>query len=475
MKRRSFIRLAAVASLTGKAYSKEASPLGVPTASLAKPAPLLVKAKIRTDDRYWKYYEVKPLVRYPQLLDPAITPPTQLSKFGGDISRHFEATGFFRLEKTPNRWWFVDPEGFAFLSVGLNGVGPGGNDLTKAAYQKHFADGADSWAESEIPKIKSWGFNTAGCWSNEATLRDRGMVYTATRWPGWDRGAGPMETFMKRKAGKDGIRKVFGGIWPVFSSEFSTFVQSESKRLTAEKDDPWLLGRFLDNEPVSPDLRSCLDYPGADPCHIAARKAARDWISTRGIDPTKITEQNQRDWEGFVFEKYLSIVVSAIRLNDPNHLVFGPRLHGQVLKNRSVIEAVGRWCDVACANPYGQWFGSPDMLHEWTKVTGKPILISEFYAKAQDSGLKNHGGAGFILETQNDRGLFYQNFILNTVVHPSVIGWHWHRYLDDQNEEKSVNKGLVRLDFRPYEEAIEPMNQMNLMIYAAAGSFSKGA
>ena len=36
--------------------------------------------------------------------------------YGGDPSLSFDATGFFRLEKT-NRWWLVTPEGNAFLSL----------------------------------------------------------------------------------------------------------------------------------------------------------------------------------------------------------------------------------------------------------------------------------------------------------------------------------------------------------------------
>ncbi|HWS01521.1 MAG TPA: hypothetical protein VN249_12950, partial [Prolixibacteraceae bacterium] len=48
------------------------------------------------------------------------------SKFGGYLQSKITSTGFFRTEKIDNRWWFVDPEGYLFLSVGVDCVSPGG-------------------------------------------------------------------------------------------------------------------------------------------------------------------------------------------------------------------------------------------------------------------------------------------------------------------------------------------------------------
>jgi hypothetical protein len=48
------------------------------------------------------------------------------SKYGGYLDKKVKATGFFRTEKVDDRWWFVDPEGYLFLSVGVDCVAPGG-------------------------------------------------------------------------------------------------------------------------------------------------------------------------------------------------------------------------------------------------------------------------------------------------------------------------------------------------------------
>ena len=47
-----------------------------------------------------------------------------LDAFGGTPERTFDATGFFRLEQTSERWWLVDPEGYAFWSAGQDCVSP---------------------------------------------------------------------------------------------------------------------------------------------------------------------------------------------------------------------------------------------------------------------------------------------------------------------------------------------------------------
>jgi hypothetical protein len=47
-----------------------------------------------------------------------------LCRYGGFASTKAEATGFFRLERVDGRWWFVDPDGHLFLSVGVDVVRP---------------------------------------------------------------------------------------------------------------------------------------------------------------------------------------------------------------------------------------------------------------------------------------------------------------------------------------------------------------
>lgn len=57
------------------------------------------------------------------------------SKYGGYKQKQLEATGFFRTEKVDGRWWLVDPEGYLFLSVGVDCVNYG-NGASVRAYEQ---------------------------------------------------------------------------------------------------------------------------------------------------------------------------------------------------------------------------------------------------------------------------------------------------------------------------------------------------
>ncbi|MEE8398662.1 MAG: hypothetical protein V3S89_06635, partial [Desulfobacterales bacterium] len=44
----------------------------------------------------------------------------KLDRFGGWTGKTFKGTGFFRTEHDGKRWWFVTPEGNAFIGFGIN-------------------------------------------------------------------------------------------------------------------------------------------------------------------------------------------------------------------------------------------------------------------------------------------------------------------------------------------------------------------
>jgi hypothetical protein len=73
--------------------------------------------------------------------DKSITPGDfNYGKFGGYLNTQVKATGFFRVEKINNRWWFVDPEGHLFLSTSVNGIGPGSTGTTMRGRETIFEE-----------------------------------------------------------------------------------------------------------------------------------------------------------------------------------------------------------------------------------------------------------------------------------------------------------------------------------------------
>ena len=102
------------------------------------------------------------------------------------------------------------------------------------------------------------------------------------------------------------------------------------------------------------------------------------------------------------------------------------------------------------------------MLGRWAEWSGRPLLVTEWYAKGDDSGLANTTGAGWTVATQQERGWFYQNFTLGLLQSRSVVGWHWFKYMDNDPEDRSTDpsnrgssKGIIsiRHDDRGYSIA----------------------
>jgi hypothetical protein len=119
-------------------------------------------------------------------------------------------------------------------------------------------------------------------------------------------------------------------------------------------------------------------------------------------------------------------------------------------------------------------------MEMWVKESEKPFIVTEWYAKAEDSGMANTTGAGWLVHTQRDRGYFYQNFALGLIENPGCVGWHWFRYrdndADDPNAEPSnrdANKGIVNSRFVSYTPLIDAMREINTRNYSLIEFFDK--
>ena len=110
--------------------------------------------------------------------------------------------------------------------------------------------------------------------------------------------------------------------------------------------------------------------------------------------------------------------------------------------------------------------------------SGKPVLITEWYVKGEDSGMPNTSGAGWIVKTQADRGKFYQNFALGLLESKSCVGFHWFKYRDNDPDDpnadpsnKDSNKGIQNGDYQLYTDLVEKMKEMNDEVYNLADYF----
>ena len=107
-------------------------------------------------------------------------------------------------------------------------------------------------------------------------------------------------------------------------------------------------------------------------------------------------------------------------------------------------------------------------------------MITEFYVKGEDSGLPNTTGAGWIVPTQEDRGRFYQHFVLGLLESRNCVGWHWFKYIDNDPAQANAelsnidsNKGIVKIDYEPYVEFLKLMKSVNREVYPLTEFFDR--
>lgn len=438
---------------------------------LALPSSRSVSAAQDKPDKPWRDYPTTVVKDLPGYVP---VPAEALSQYGGRLSRRFPATGFFHTIKAADRWWIVDPEGCAFESMGLVDVNVAAGSPTANEALNEKLGGKEKWPNETSELLHGLGFNGTGAWSADKVLAVAAhrLAYT------------PIFNFMGeygrhrggtyQQSGHMGYPKdcIF-----VFDPEFPGFCEQYAKRLAATKDDPWLLGYFSDNE--LPFYRKSLDnflsLPESDP----GRKAAEAWMSEHAPEGSRtVTDQLRHAFVGFVAERYLAITTAAIREADPNHMCLGPRFTAQALDEPELFRAAGRHLDVTALNYYHAWTPDPAHLAHWAEWSGKPFMITEWYAKGMDSGYANTSGAGYVVKTQADRGAYYENFTLGLLNCRSCVGWHWFKYMDNDSADMSVdpsnrdsNKGLLNLRFEPYKPLVEAMAEINTHAYSLIDYF----
>jgi hypothetical protein len=92
----------------------------------------------------------------------------ELDQYGGWKKVKHKRTGFFRLEKIDDRWWFIDPEGHPFLSLGINHIKV---SVLQEDYNRHVFtekhENATEFYRHVFHDLKDWGFNTLGNYNDE--------------------------------------------------------------------------------------------------------------------------------------------------------------------------------------------------------------------------------------------------------------------------------------------------------------------
>jgi hypothetical protein len=381
-------------------------------------------------------------------------------QYGGYKKTNAKATGFFRVEKIEGKWWFVDPDGHLFLSMGADSIGTSVTTPTKGREQLFAAlppeagergaasfyvwnlmrrfgpDWAAKWIGLTARRMAAWGFNTIGNWSDQrlADAHRTPYVYTSRGWGA----TGPM------------------GIADVYAPNFAeTIDRAAAQQCDARKDDPYLLGYFLGNEPPWPGRESvAVDAILAGP-QSPLQQELRKFLAAGD------TPDRRREFLYGVYGKFVEAVTAAIRRHDPNHLSLGLRFGSTTPVE---IVRLSKVFDVYSLNNYAYSLNQ----HEIDKVReaiDRPILIGEFHfgvpGRGMPPGLKQTAN-------QEERGVAYRYYVENALADPNIVGAHWFEWVDEPStgrfDGENYNIGLVDVTDRPYRELVDAAQATHLRL-----------
>ena len=432
--------------------------------------PIVVRAK-ETPSSEWADYPSLTVDRIPGFT-PGKTPETD--KYGGIASLTYDATGWFRVQKIDGRWWMIDPLGHPFLAASVGEFMVGGSARQQQALSTTFGT-TPRWAAAEMTWIRSNGFTALGRGnSNTVRIIPNRIPYCVY--------AGPMTSYVRHL--KNDLKYNIPTNTPiVFDSGYDEYLSSLSW-LTQYADDPYCIGIFADNELYWTDdlLKIYLErLPSGD----KNRTTAQEWLDERkgrtGCKAADASSEDKDAFKAFCLDKYLSRTLAAIRSFDANHMFIGSRFYKWTseLASEAMMRVAGNYMDIVSVNYYTKWEPDQEALSRWESWSGRPLLISEFYVKGEDSGLPNNAGLGWIVPTQEDRGVFYENFVIGLLKSGKCVAWQWFKYQDNDPEDATAdasntdsNKGLVKWDFSRYDAMISHMKSVNAQIYNIANHYN---
>ena len=425
-------------------------------------------------------------------------------------------TGFFRTAKFHGKWWLVDPDGRLFFSNGIDCIWPGETtpldgratwfqdfpgsqpdykeflsssdsqwghylDTKPACYdfaganlkRKYGAGWSGDFAAITQQRLRSWGLNTIGNWSDPAICALQRTPYVAAV----HFASKPLE----------GTKGYWGRFRDVFDPDFGRQLRaSVADQASATANDPWCLGYFIDNEigwgtEISLALAT-LDsppYQAAKQVLVAdlmakyhsieklngtwgtAYKSWGDIIESRETPDKTRAHDDLLAFYKHTARQYFKLCRQAVRATAPNHLYLGCRFAGS---NPAVVETAARFCDVLSYNIYRR------SVADFTLPANVdvPVLIGEFHFGATDRGQFYPGLVR--VKDQAERAVAYKGFVTDALRHPNIVGCHWFSYRDEPTTGRTLDgenyqNGFVDVADTPYTETIQAAREIGYHLY----------
>ncbi|NOY81479.1 MAG: hypothetical protein GXP31_10805 [Kiritimatiellaeota bacterium] len=451
-------------------------------------------------------------------------------RFGGwKEGPQLEATGRFRVRKLDEKWWLVDPEGRLFWSSGITcvrfnsatvvtgrescfqGLPETGDPLARFyskrgkkrlydffqanAFRKYGNEFYKCFYEATMKRLRSWGFNTLGCWSSPDAWRARKVPYTlpinVRRVPMFVAASHTKAGLLKKKWFPDPFD-------PKFRVELERALTAQSEF----KNDPWLLGVFIHNE-LPWTLGVPWRHTDRTPTGIAvlclqkndgslrAKRVLLERLKTRygaiaGLNrkwgtefagweamaaPFELTETQRKnalddlaELDKLIAEQYFRVCREAMDKQMPGVLYLGCRFSG--MYDRHFVEIAKKYCDVVSFNIYAER-PSDRTADELAVELDFPVIIGEFHFGALDRGMFDPGLRR--AKDQAERAGKYAAYVREAAAAAWCVGAHWFQYLDQpltgRPDGENYNIGFVDATDDPYPEMRQAAREVHQDLY----------
>jgi len=429
---------------------------------------------------------------------------TTRDRYGGCPDIHFQPTGFFRLENA-DRWWLVTPMGNVFLSFGVNHVTPG---LLQRKENRDFwvreiglRDSGDqagllTYFRQKVRRdLEAFGFNTLGC-------------HSPTEF--YEPGFAPYVCPLRFVSTAHWMTPSEDDFLDVFSKEFVDHCYTRAREIALpRKEDRYLIGYSFTDCPI---LTDCDAAPRGRTVYGASRPGLPTWPRVLGnlgpeaagkrayvecmrrIYADDIQEFNRcygvdfvsfdalreaRVWrptvgpggpDGLhrpqevcddessliqVVDRYYSVAVEAIRRVDPNHMIFGDKLNGNLGVPDSIVALAGKHMDLVFYQYYAYHNVQEPILDRWSATTGKALFNGDSSYSVPDEMMP--GSLGPQCATQKERARHSLDFAHRAFSRPDFVGWSFCGWMDSwkthPRQEEIQHSGLQD----PFGNYYQPM------------------
>jgi len=367
---------------------------------------------------------------------------SELDRYGGWTGLTSSATGFFRLEKIDGRWWFVDPDGNAFIMLGVN-------HITHTAlkypdnihiWKERYGGSMERWIREGVAKdLRDWGFNTIA-WVQELASKD---FRHSPEWHYWEyKWAGMPYIYHIDFAHIEYWYRY--AVYPdVFSEEFEEWCDYLAREVCVDMaEEPLLIGYTF------------CPMPG-----WTHNEHVRCWADDLDLE----TEEGRNALKR-IAERYYQVIHDSIRRYDRNHLLLGDSYRGASGIPDFILEAMMPTMDLVSTNWNSRFDPMKDSIDYWHEFTGKPILLADSGFLAPTEILKVGPAAANYVKDQRARGDAYIDFGTKAFSTPHVVGWGWCAYL----ENRARCSGVKNYMDEPYQDLVHAMREFNSRVYDVA-------